>query len=162
LLDAGMQRVLLLRFNAALAATSAEDFVARVMVERMRVREVWIGEGFHFGHERKGDLALLQQLGLEEFFTAEAVAAVAEGGERIASSRIRSLLASGEFEPAAELLGRPFAIGGHVVYGAQLGRKLGYPTANIPLRRRVAPLGGVFAVRVHGVGDAVRPGVASL
>ena len=162
LLDAGMERVLLLRFNAALAAMTAEDFIARVLVDRLRAREVWIGEGFRFGHERKGDLALLQQLGLEDFFTAEAVPSVLEGGERISSSRIRALLAAGEFEQAGELLGRPFSISGHVVHGAQLGRKLGYPTANIPLRSRVAPVGGVFAVRVHGVGDGVRPGVASL
>ncbi len=159
---AGMDGVLLLRFNAALAAMTAEDFIARVLVERLRAREVWIGDGFRFGHDRKGDLALLQQLGLEEFFTAEPVPPVIEGGDRISSSRIRSLLAAGEFEQAADLLGRPYSIGGHVVRGAQLGRKLGYPTANIPLRSRSVPVGGVFAVRVHGVGDALRPGVASL
>ena len=162
LIDAGMQRVLLLRFNAALARLSAEDFIARVLVERLAAREVWIGEGFHFGHDRKGDLALLQQLGLEEWFTAEAVPPFVIGGERVSSSRIRKLLADGEFEQAAELLGRPFSIGGHVVRGQQLGRKLGYPTANIRLGSRVAPVGGVFAVRVHGVDGGVRPGVASL
>jgi riboflavin kinase/FMN adenylyltransferase len=162
LIDAGMQRVLLLRFNAALARLSAEDFIARVLVERLAAREVWIGEGFHFGHERKGDLALLQQLGIEEWFTAEAVPPFVVDGERVSSSRIRKLLAAGEFEQAAELLGRPFSIGGHVVRGQQLGRKLGYPTANIRLGTRVAPVGGVFAVRVHGVDGAVRPGVASL
>ena len=162
LIGAGMERVLLLRFNAALAAMTAEDFIAKVLVERLRAREVWIGEGFHFGHERKGDLALLQEVGVEEFFTAGAVAPVMEDGERISSSRIRKALAAGEFEQAAELLGRPFSIGGHVIRGQQLGRKLGYPTANIRLGSRVAPVGGVFAVRVHGVGDAVRPGVASL
>src|SRR5262249_44472924 len=128
LLDAGMQRVLMLRFNAALAAMTAEDFVARVLVERLATRAVWIGEGFRFGDGGKGDLARLQQVGLEEFFTADAVASVLEGGERISSSRIRKLLAAGEFEPAAELLGRPFSIGGHVMRGQQLGRKLGCPT----------------------------------
>ena len=162
LIGAGMQRVLLLRFNAAMAATTAEDFIARILVERLAAREVWIGEGFHFGHQRKGDLALLQQLGVEEWFTADAVPPFFVGGERVSSTRIRAALGAGEFEAAAELLGRPFSIGGHVVRGQQLGRKLGYPTANIRLGSRVAPVGGVFAVRVRGVGDGVRPGVASL
>jgi len=162
LIDAGMERVLLLRFNAALAAMTADDFVARVLVERLAAREVWIGEGFHFGHERKGDLALLQRIGIEDWFTADAVPPFVVGGERVSSSRIRALLAAGEFEVAAESLGRAFSIGGHVVRGQQLGRKLGYPTANIRLGSRVAPIGGVFAVRVHGIGPDARPGVASL
>jgi riboflavin kinase/FMN adenylyltransferase len=162
LLEAGMERVLMLRFNAAMAAMSAEDFIARVLVERLAAREVWVGEGFHFGHQRKGDLALLQQLGIDEWFTADVVAPFVLGADRVSSSRIRAALAAGEFDTATELLGRPFAIGGHVVRGQQLGRKLGYPTANIRLGSRVAPVGGVFAVRVHGVGDRVHAGVASL
>jgi len=162
LIASGMERVLLLRFNASMAAMSAEDFIASVLVERLAAREVWVGEGFHFGHGRKGDLALLQQVGVDDWFTAEAVPAFVVDGERVSSSRIRGLLAAGEFESAATLLGRSFSIGGHVVYGQQLGRKLGYPTANIRIGSRVAPVGGVFAVRVHGVGDAIRPGVASL
>jgi len=162
LIACGMERVLLLRFNASMAAMSAEDFIARVLVERLAAREVWVGEGFHFGHGGRGDLALLQQVGIEDWFNAEAVPALMVDGERVSSSRIRGLLAAGEFEPAATLLGRSFSIGGHVVHGQQLGRKLGYPTANIRLGSRVAPVGGVFAVCVHGVGDAIRPGVASL
>lgn len=162
LIEAGMQRVLLLRFNARLAEMSAEDFIARLLVERLAAREVWIGEGFRFGHERKGDLALLRKLGIEEWFSADVVAPVVADGDRVSSSRIRTLLAAGEFDAAEPLLGRRFAIGGHVVHGQQLGRKLGYPTANIRLGSRVAPVGGVFAVRVRGVGGMVRPGVASL
>jgi riboflavin kinase/FMN adenylyltransferase len=162
LIDAGMERVLLLRFNGALAAMTAEDFIARVLVERLAAREIWIGEGFQFGHQRKGDLALLQRVGIEDWFTADAVPPFVVGDERVSSSRVRALLSAGEFELAAELLGRAFSIGGHVVRGQQLGRKLGYPTANIRLGSRVAPIGGVFAVRVHGIGPEARPGVASL
>jgi riboflavin kinase/FMN adenylyltransferase len=162
LLAAGMERVLLLRFNAALAAMTAEDFIARVLAERVAAREVWVGEGFRFGHERKGDLALLQQIGIDDWFTAESAPPFLVNGERVSSSRIRSLLAAGEFEAAAELLGRAFSIGGHVVRGQQLGRTLGYPTANIRIGSRVAPVGGVFAVLVHGVGPGPHPGVASL
>jgi riboflavin kinase / FMN adenylyltransferase len=162
LIAAGMQRVLLLKFDAKMAMTSAGDFVSRVLVERLAAREVWVGEGFRFGHERKGDLALLQELGIEEWFTAATVPPFIVDGERVSSSRIRSALADGEFEAAGDLLGRQFSIGGHVVHGQQLGRKLGYPTANVLLGPRVAPVGGVFAVRVHGIGDEARPGVASL
>ncbi|HKB54100.1 MAG TPA: bifunctional riboflavin kinase/FAD synthetase, partial [Ramlibacter sp.] len=162
LIGAGMERVLMLRFNAAMVATTAADFIAQVLVERLAAREVWVGEGFRFGHERKGDLALLQRLGIEEWFSAATVPPFEFGGERVSSSRVRAALAAGEFEVAAELLGRSFSIGGHVVRGQQLGRKLGYPTANIRLGSRVAPVGGVFAVRVHGVGEAPMPGVASL
>ena len=155
LIDAGMQRVLLLHFDAALAAMSAEDFVARVLVARLRACAVWVGEGFHFGHARAGDFALLQRLGQVHGFRAEIAPTFALDGERVSSSRIRALLVAGDFDAAARLLGRRFAIGGHVVRGQQLGRKLGYPTANLRLGSRTAPVGGIFAVRVHGRGDAL-------
>ena len=162
LLGAGIERVLLLRFNAALASMSAEDFVARVLLERLRTREVWVGEGFRFGHARSGDLALLQRLGAAQGFRADVVPPFEMDGGRVSSSRIRALLAAGDFDGAARLLGRRFSIGGHVVRGQQLGRKLGYPTANLRLGARVSPIGGVFAVHVLGVGPKPMPAVASL
>jgi riboflavin kinase/FMN adenylyltransferase len=121
-----------------------------------------VGEGFRFGHARAGDLALLQRLGQVHGFRAEVAPIFALDGERVSSSRIRALLAAGDFDAAARLLGRRFAIGGHVVRGQQLGRKLRFPTANLHLGSRVAPVGGIFAARVHGVGAQARPGVASL
>lgn len=160
--DAGMERVLLLRFNATLAAMAAQEFVERVLVDRLNAREVWVGEGFRFGHARGGDLALLERLGREHGFSANALTPVVLEGERISSSAIRDALAGGSFDLAARWLGRAFSIGGHVVRGQQLGRKLGYPTANLPLGRRISPVFGIFAVHVHGVGEAARPGVASL
>jgi riboflavin kinase/FMN adenylyltransferase len=159
---AGIDLAMLLRFNAALAAMSAQDFVERVLAKRLDAREVWVGEGFRFGHARGGDVELLQRLGREHGFTAQALEPVVVDGERISSSAIREALAGGSFALAARWLGRPFAIGGHVVRGQQLGRKLGYPTANLRLGSRTSPVEGIFAVRVHGVGDAPRPGVASL
>ena len=160
--DAGLERVLLLRFTAALAAMTAQEFVERVLVERLNAREIWVGEGFRFGHARGGDLALLERLGREHGFSANALAPVVLEGERISSSAIRDALAGGSFDLAARWLGRAFSIGGHVVRGQQLGRKLGYPTANVRLGRRISPVFGIFAVRVFGVGDVARPGVASL
>ncbi|MEP6484894.1 MAG: bifunctional riboflavin kinase/FAD synthetase [Rudaea sp.] len=162
LLAAGIEKLLLLRFDAELAAMSADDFVERVLISRLGVREIWVGEGFRFGHARAGDLQLLQRIGAARGFKAGTIDPIVSEGERISSSRIRSSLDAGDFALAARLLGRPFSIGGHVVYGQQLGRKLGYPTANLRLGSRVSPVKGIFAVRVHGVSDYPMPAVASL
>jgi riboflavin kinase/FMN adenylyltransferase len=160
--DAGMDRLLMLRFNAALAAMQAEDFVERVLVRRCAAREIWVGADFRFGHKRLGDVALLKRLGDRYGFTAQTLEDIAVDGERVSSSAIRAHLSAGEFDAASRLLGRAFSIGGHVVRGQQLGRKLGYPTANIRLGRRVSPVGGIFAVRVRGVATQPMAGVASL
>jgi riboflavin kinase/FMN adenylyltransferase len=155
---AGIARLLLLRFNAALAAMSAEDFVHDVLVRRAGAREIWVGADFRFGHARRGDVALLERLGGELGFVTQVFDTQHDAGERVSSSAIRAALAGGAFADAARLLGRPFAIGGRVVRGQQLGRTLGYPTANIRLGRRVSPVQGIFAVRVHGVGVQSLPG----
>jgi riboflavin kinase/FMN adenylyltransferase len=162
LLGAGMQRVLVLRFNAEFAAMPAEDFIRRVLVNRLAAREVWVGEGFRFGHDRLGDLALLQRLGADDWMSADVVLPYTMDGERVSSSRIRTALAGGDLGTAERLLGRHFSMGGRVVHGEQIGRKLGCPTANLRLGTRIAPLGGIFAARIRGVGDHARPGVASL
>ena len=158
----GCDRLLLLRFNAALAAMTADAFVERILVERCSVREVWTGADFRFGHARAGDVEVLRRLGARHGFRAEVFGEFSVDGQRVRSSTIRQLLVDGDFDAAACLLGRRFTIGGHVVHGLQLGRKLGYPTANIPLGRRTSPVNGIFAVRVHGIGPAPLPGVASL
>lgn len=160
---AGMTNTLLLRFNAALAAMPAEAFVQRVLVDRLAAREVWVGNDFRFGHKREGDVALLRKLGEQGGFAACMMPAVQLDGARISASRVRMLLAAGEFSGAEPLLGRPFVIDGKVEYGKQLGRTLGYPTANIHLQRRVSPVHGIFAVRIGlGEGECSWPGVASL
>ncbi|MEP6940497.1 MAG: bifunctional riboflavin kinase/FAD synthetase [Rudaea sp.] len=160
--EGALDNLLLLRFNATLAAMPAQEFVERVLVSRLNAKEVWVGEGFRFGHARGGDLALLERLGAQHGFAAHALAPVVLEGERISSSTIREALAGGSFELAARWLGRPFSIGGHVVRGQQLGRKLGYPTANVRLGRRTSPVEGIFAVRVHGVNPGPMAAVASL
>lgn len=160
---AGIEQALLLRFNAALTAMAAEDFVRRVLVERLAAREVWVGADFRYGHGRAGDVALLGRMGAELGFAARTMPAVQLEGERVSASRIRTLLGAGDFAAAAPLLGRPFVIEGKVEYGNQLGRTLGFPTANMPLRQRVSPVQGIFAVRVGlGEGECSWPGVASL
>jgi riboflavin kinase/FMN adenylyltransferase len=160
---AGMEHTLLLRFNRALTAMSAEAFVQRVLVERLAAREVWVGGDFRFGHKRGGDVALLEKMGAELGFAARVMPPVLLDGARVSATRVRMLLAAGEFSGAAPLLGRPFVIEGKVEYGNQLGRELGFPTANIHLRDRVPPVQGIFAVRVGlGEGECAWPGVASL
>ncbi len=156
--EAGMERTLLLRFNAALAAMSAEDFVREVLVQRAQAREVWVGADFRFGHARRGDVALLDRLGGKADFVTRVFDTQHDAGDRVSSSAIRAALAAGAFSAAARLLGRPFTIGGRVVRGEQLGRTLGYPTANIRLGRRVSPVAGIFAVRVRGLGIQILPG----
>jgi riboflavin kinase/FMN adenylyltransferase len=159
---AGIDTVLLLRFNAALVNMSARDFVREVLVARMGVREIWVGADFRFGHNRVGDVALLEAMQGEGGYEVRVLDAVTNGdGERVSASRVRGALGSGDFAHAAELLGRPFTIGGRVVRGQRMGHTLGYPTANIRLGKRVSPVSGIFAVRVS-VGDRWWPGVASL
>jgi riboflavin kinase/FMN adenylyltransferase len=160
--EAGIDALLLLRFDAALVAMSAEDFVRKVLVARMGVREIWVGADFRFGHDRVGDVGLLRAMQGEGGYELRVQDAVSVGdGERISASRVRGALGAGDFAHARDLLGRPFTMGGRVVHGQRIGHELGYPTANIRLGRRVAPLSGIFAVRVR-VGARWWPGVASL
>ncbi len=154
--------VCMLRFQRALADTPAEEFVRRVLVARLAAREVWVGPGFRFGHERRGDLALLAALGTGYGFTAHALEAVVEDGQRISASAIRDQLRRGDFSAAARSLGRPYAMSGRVVRGQQLGRTLGYPTANVRVRYGRPPLHGIYAVRVDVGVLRDWPAVASL
>jgi len=160
---AGMEHVLQLRFYRALAEMSEEDLVHRVVVERLAAREIWVGADFRFGHRRSGDVALLEQMGARCGFEAKTMPPVLFHDERISATRVRELLGASDFAAAASLLGRPFVIEGKVEYGNQLGRTLGYPTANIHLAQRVSPVQGIFAVRVGlGESECSWPGVASL
>lgn len=162
----GCDLVGLLRFDQRLAAMPAEDFVRTLLVERLRVREVWVGPQFRFGKARGGDLALLQALGRAlaatgQGFSAHAIEPVLLDGERVSSTRIRAALLEGEFAAASRLLGRPYAIGGRVVHGRQLGRALGFPTANLRFADKTPALRGIYATWVHGVTDAPWPSVSS-
>jgi len=159
--ELGADLVGLLRFDARLASMPAEDFVREVLARRLSAREVWIGPDFRFGKGRTGDFALLQTLGAELGFTAQSIPPVLVDGERVSSTRIRGALAGGDFDTVARLLDRRYAIAGRVVRGKQLGRTLGYPTANLRYGGKRPPLQGIFATRVHGVGDAPIASVSS-
>jgi riboflavin kinase/FMN adenylyltransferase len=155
----GVERTYVARFDARLAGIPADQFIEHVLVGRLGARWVLVGEDFRFGKGRGGDLATLRAAACS--FSVEAMRTVAIAGERASSSAIREALAAGDLERATALLGRPYTISGRVVHGRKLGRTLGFPTANIPLRR-TPPVSGIFAVRVHGLGAATRAGVASL
>jgi riboflavin kinase/FMN adenylyltransferase len=147
---AGVDRVHVVRFDARFAAMSAARFIEDVLVHGLRAAWLLVGRDFRFGAGRKGDFATLEGHG----FALEAMPDVAFGGERVSSSAVREALAAGEFERAERLLGRPYTLSGKVVYGARLGRELGFPTANIELRQ-APPLRGIYVVDVAELGPAV-------
>jgi len=159
-----------LQFNPRLRSMTAETFIEQVLVRGLAVKHLVIGDDFRFGSDRKGDFELLQSVAVGKGFVLERTHTVERGGERISSTRIRRLLEQEQFLLAAELLGKPYAIHGTVVHGQHLGRKLGFPTANVRLNRYRSPLSGVFAVRVtlahqqvKGVANiGIRPTVAGL
>ncbi|TKR33687.1 bifunctional riboflavin kinase/FAD synthetase [Luteimonas gilva] len=159
--DLGADGIGLLRFDVRLASMSAENFVRDVLVGRLSAREVWVGPEFRFGRKRGGDMATLRRLGTHLDFEAGEIEPVALDGERVSSTRIRNALGDGDFRLASRLLGRPYAIAGHVVRGAQLGRTLGFPTANLRFGGKTPAFTGIHAAWVHGVGKTPIAAVTS-
>jgi len=158
----GVARVVCLKFDAAFAALAAEDFIERVLHRGLGLKGLVVGDDFRFGAGRRGDFAMLQNAGARLGFGVEPMATFSLRGGRVSSTRIRACLAADDMVGAAELLGRPYAMSGRVTHGDKLGRSLGMPTLNLPLRRRASPLQGIFAVEVHGLGPRARAGVASI
>jgi riboflavin kinase/FMN adenylyltransferase len=154
--------VWLMRFNQGLADLSAEDFVQSVLANTLGVSDVVVGADFHYGKGRQGDTESLSRSGEQLGFELSPVTMFDLDGERASSSNIRSHLARGELKQAKRLLGRPFCMAGRVIRGRQLGRQLGYPTANIRLTTPPSPLAGVFAIRVRWSGSCWHDGVANL
>ena len=155
----GVATTVIARFDARLASLSAEAFIHDVLEKGLNARWVLVGDDFRFGKKRGGDIALLRSRARQ--FSVEGMRTVEIDSERASSTAIRAALADGDLAHAAQLLGRPFAMSGRVAHGDKLGRHLGFPTANIPLKRK-PPLTGIFAVRVHGLVPTPLTGVASL
>lgn len=152
-----------LRFNREFAELPPETFIDRVLVSGLKIQALVVGDDFRFGRNRMGDFDMLKQAGDRFGFSVQQTKTVEfEPGKRISSSLIRSLLASGDVVGANQLLGRPYSMCGRVLRGKQLGRQLGYPTANLRLHRVKTPLHGIFAVQVQGVSHKPLDGVASL
>jgi riboflavin kinase/FMN adenylyltransferase len=151
----------LLRFGEALRNLPGQAF-AQLLARELRPKLVVVGHDFRFGRQGEATASVLAAAGTRLGFDVDVLAPVTMDGERISSSGVRAALACGDFERARRWLGRPWSMRGRVKAGKGLGRELGFPTANLPLERRRAPVAGIFAVRVHGEGSAPLPGVASL
>ena len=159
----GVQRVVVARFDARLAQLSAEAFITEVIARDFGAKVLVIGDDFCFGAQRKGNFALLQQHAGAAGYQLVQAPTLSHAGERVSSTALRAALAAGELEPARKMLGRRYAISGHVAHGKKLARELGMPTANLPLKRLPPLPFGVYAIRVHVPGrfDGAA-GIASL
>jgi len=160
--EAGVDAMIVFRFDEAFAALDAEAFASERLTELLKLAGVVTGEDFTFGRARSGDVAALARLGESHGFAAETVDAVTLGGETVSSTRIRDLLKGGDARGAARLLTRPFAVAGVVQHGDKVGRMIGYPTANLDMRDYLRPAYGIYAVRGRLPDGRVLDGAANL
>ncbi|HSQ24408.1 MAG TPA: bifunctional riboflavin kinase/FAD synthetase [Pyrinomonadaceae bacterium] len=140
----GIEQTIVIHFDAGFSQIRAEDFLRDVVVDRLHAREVYLGRGFAFGHNREGTIDLLRKVSSQLGFFADEVEEVRLRQHRVSSSRIRNLLLEGRVNLARRMLGRPYGVEGPVVRGAARGMQLGFPTANIHPHNRVIPRGGVY------------------
>ena len=154
--------LLCLRFDAELAALSAEDFVQRILVDSLNTRHLVIGDDFHFGRNRQGNFEFLQQNSGRFGFQVDETETLLQDGERVSSTRVRDCIQRDDFDGAAALLGRPYSLSGRIAHGQKLGRQLGYPTINIKMGDKTLIVKGIFAVRVKGIDNRELRGVASI
>lgn len=157
----GLDAFVLLRFDEQLRGLSGPEFM-RCLTDELAVAGIVVGHDFRFGRAGEATAGFLRAAGEACGLLVDVLDPVQVDGERVSSSLVREALAALDLRRAARLLGRPYSMRGRVVAGQQLGRTLGFPTANIRLRRSRIPFGGIFAVRVHGIGPAPMGGVASL
>jgi riboflavin kinase/FMN adenylyltransferase len=158
----GVDRLVVARFDARLQRQRPDEFVENVLVGGLGARHVVVGEGFRYASRREGTVETLCAAGRRLGFGVDAVPAVAVDGERVSSTRVRAALDAGDLTLARRLLGRDFRLSGRVIRGRQLGRTLGYPTANVRLHREKIPLAGIYAVRVGGIAPQPLDAVVSL
>ena len=145
----GIDVALVLQFTSELSRVSGHEFMESLVEKAPRIRSLSVGEGFQFGSQRSGDVTLLRRIGSERGFAVHVASAVSLGGVVVSSSRIRQSLREGNLREVSELLGRPYSVSGYVVRGDQLGRTMGFPTANIEVRGLELPPHGVYAARVR-------------
>jgi riboflavin kinase/FMN adenylyltransferase len=154
--------VVVVKFNRQFANYEAEHFIQNILLKKLNVKHLVIGDDFHFGKARRGNFALLKERGKQYGFSVEDTGSLQIEGQRVSSTLIRDALNAGDLRQAKSLLGRDYAICGRVAHGNKLGRSLGYPTANIKLFRENTPINGVFAVTMTGIDDLVLQGVANV
>ena len=164
LADTGVEHTVILPFNAQLAAMPPQAFVEQVLLRDLRARYVLVGDDFRFGKQRVGDYALLDQLGVQHGFDVARMQSYEVHGLRVSSTEVRQALHNGDLNEAAALIGRPYAISGHVVHGRKLGRTLNAPTLNLRFAHWKPAASGIFVVNVYGLTADAKPlpGVANL
>ncbi len=160
--SAGIERVVILEFGPRMAHMSAAVFVRRLLIDGLDVRFLMVGDDFRFGQGREGDINLLRDVGQQHGFEVTSLDTFALDGERVSSTAVRKALTDGDLALASRYLGRPYIICGRVAHGHARGRTIGFPTANVELRRKISPLRGVYAVTVSGLGGVPLPGVANI
>lgn len=158
----GVDQVIVLKFDDFLAKMTASMFIDDLLRQKLGVRYLLVGDDFHFGKGRLGDFDLLEQAGYRNVFQTERADSIVLSGKRVSSTLVRQALAQGDFSKAAALLGRPYTMTGRVVHGNAMGRALGYPTINVPVRRCVSPLHGVYSARVYGIENTPLYGIANI
>lgn len=157
-----VDRLVTLRFNEHMRAMSPDDFVDQLIVRGLGARHVVVGDDFRYGRKACGAIDSLKAAGRARGFGVDQVAPFVLDGGRVSSTAVRERLERADYPGAARLLGRPYRMIGHVAHGRELGRTLGFPTANLHLMRLKSPTWGVMAVRVYGIDAGPRDGVASL
>jgi riboflavin kinase / FMN adenylyltransferase len=157
-----VDELLILRFNREFADVDAEDFIEQVLVRKLNVKHLVIGDDFHFGKARRGNFAMLREKGKLFGFKVENTQSYQVQGLRVSSTLIRDTLGEGNLKLAEKLLGRSYSICGRVSHGDKRGRTIGFPTANIQLFRKNTPVNGVFAVTMTGVNHCELQGVANV
>lgn len=162
LANAGIDVFYCPRFARAMGEIPAADFIRRILIHGLNTRHLVVGDDFHFARRREGGVEHLARAAAALDFELEQVPSVIADGVRVSSTAVREALATGDLKRATTLLGRPYRMSGKIVAGEKLGRKLGYPTANVDLRRRQSAVIGIFAVRVHGLDGGPRDAVASV
>ena len=160
--DMGIDIMVCLQFNKELAQLSAEQFVRKILIDRLNLKHLVIGDDFRFGKERCGDFKFLQQSGHKLGFEVENSHTLLIDDQRVSSTRIRQCLANNDMLQARQLLGHPYTLSGRVAHGKKLGRELGFPTINLKMGKRPIAVDGIFAVLVKGIDNRTLRGVASI
>ena len=160
--DCGVDQCVVLPFNQAFAAQQPQDFINQVLVQGLGVKYVLVGDDFRFGAKRTGDYAMLDAAGAAQGFDVARMNSYEVRGLRVSSSAVREAMGRGAMQEGAQLLGRPYAISGHVVHGRKLGRELNCRTLNLRFSHWKPAASGIFVVQVHGLTPQPLAGVANL
>ena len=160
--ELGIDRLVCINFNTKFAEMPAEDFIDNLLVKSLGVKYLVVGDDFCFGKERMGNFDMLRASGEKHQFAVVSTQSFLLGDKRVSSTEIRGLLAKGKMEQARRLLGHPFTLSGRVAHGEEIGRTIGFPTANIALKRKVSPVRGVFAVKLYWDDSDIYDGVANV